>query len=297
MKIYANKKAAKYIRLVAAVVFLFCCSGAIVLPLTSDAFNDNLLEQAVHKGLPVPIVMYHSLMKSSPEMGRYVITPSEFESDLKYLREHGYDAISMTDLINYVEADSDLPPKPVIITFDDGNMNNYYYATPILERYEMKAVISIIGSFSERDSNAEKIFRDYSYLTWEQIKNMHDSGLYEIQNHTYNMHGSSPRMGIKRRQGESMDNYRNVLISDIGKLQHKLMEVTGTTPNTFVYPFGSISKDSVAILKELGFKATLSCVEGVNFIERNKPETLFGLKRNNRPHGVSSNQFFKKICP
>lgn len=282
------------------VLFTFSLSFVLILSISTNVFNDTQSGQNVEGGIAVPIVMYHSLLKNSNQIGKYVITPTEFENDLKYLKDNGYSAITMTELIDYVYNNADLPPKPVIITFDDGNLNNYIYGKPILQKYGMKAVISVVGTYTESFSKSPFPTNDpnYAFVSWDQIKVMSDSGYFEIQNHTYNLHTiNNKRYGIKQQKGESLESYQNMLSSDVAKLQDKINEVTGITPNTFVYPFGYMNKESKNIMKLLGFKATLSCAEGVNIINKNKSDVLFGLKRNNRPHGISSQTFFKKFFP
>ena len=288
----------KYISLILTVFFTLSLAGALVLSSSTDVFGDVQGGQITEDGIALPIIMYHGVLKNS-HLGKYVITPSEFESDMKYLSNHNYTSITMTDLINYVYNDGDIPLKPVIITFDDGNLNNYLYGQPILQKYNMKAVLSVIGKYTEDFSKEPYPTNDpaYAHASWDQLRIMSESGYFEIQNHSYNLHSLNKRNGAKRRKGESFENYRQVLIEDIVKLQDKLTQNCGITPNTFTYPYGAISKESKEIIKELGFKASLSCLEGVNLINKDEEDTLFGLKRKNRPHGVSSEQFFKKFCP
>ena len=78
------------------------------------------------------------------------------------------------------------------------------------------------------------------------------------------------------------------------RLQNEFKEYTDYVPSTFTYPFGSVEKCSTDIIKELGFKASLSCTSGVNYITRN-PESLYLLKRNNRISGISTEKFFNKM--
>lgn len=295
MKIlFVSKKTLRFTALVITIVFTFAISFALIFYSSQESFNE------IDDGttVPVPIVMYHSVLKSSKQLGKFVITPTELENDFKYLQANGYTAITMTQLINFVYDGNPLPQKPVIITFDDGYLNNYTYVTPLLEEYDMKAVISIVGKFSDIYTEKPSNNVNYAHVTWDQIKEMHDSGLFEIQNHTYNLHYTNKkRTGARRLKGESIAAYRELLNSDVGHLQQKITKTTGVTPNTFTYPYGFISKDSVPILKEMGFKATLSCFEGVNKIRMGDKDALFGLKRKNRPHGVSTSSFFKKLCP
>ncbi len=293
-----NKKLIKYILLVIAVILILILPLALILSATTSVFDDALESLGKENGIRVPIVMYHGTVPKSKDLGKFVITPTELENDIKYLKDRGYTSITMTDLINYVYNDGELPSKPVMLTFDDGYYNNYIYATPILKNYDMKGVISVVGEFTEASTKIPENNVQYSYVTWEQIKNMSDSGIYEIQNHTYNLHKyGKRRYGAKKNRGESIEAYKNLLYSDVGLLQQKLKESAGIEPNTFTYPFGYMCSDSVPILKEMGFKATLSCSEGVNIINKNKKDILYGLKRKNRPHGVSTESFFKKFCP
>ena len=299
MKLFSNNRLTRYISLIITASFTLAICSIIVLSSATNAFTDVEGGQITEGGIAVPIIMYHSIMQRSNEFGKYVITPDEFDNDLSYLKKHNYNAITVTDLINYVYKGEDIPLKPVIITFDDGNLNNYLYGQPVLKKYNMKAVISIIGSYTETFSTFPYPTGDpaYAHASWDQIKAMNDSGYFEIQNHSYSLHSINKRNGTKRKKGESLESYRNMLTADIMKLQNKLTETCGITPNTFTYPYGAISKESKEILKELGFRASLSCLEGVNLINKDKEDVLFGLKRKNRPHGVSSERFFKKFCP
>ena len=97
----------------------------------------------------VSIIMYHSLLNDETLHNAYTITPSLFEEDLKFLTENNYKTITVKDLINYVYSDYELPEKCIMLTFDDGYYNNYTYAYPLLKKYNCKAVISPIASFTE----------------------------------------------------------------------------------------------------------------------------------------------------
>ena len=233
----------------------------------------------------VIIMMYHEVKPQST--GKLSITPSEFESDLKSIRQNGYTTITMTDLIDYVEGIGKLPEKPIILTFDDGYQNNYLYAYPLLKEYNMKAVISVIASDTDECTKDKEQNIEVSQITWDEINEMMSSSCVEFQNHTYDMHKiTSKRVGCKRAKGESLSHYDEVLSSDLMRCQQDFEVNTGFVPNTFTYPFGEVSKESVPILISLGFRATLSCDEGANYITRD-PGVLFGLKRIPRFHSIS----------
>ncbi|MGN0659417.1 MAG: polysaccharide deacetylase family protein [Emergencia sp.] len=232
----------------------------------------------------VPIIMYHGLTDSQSRVNDYFITVQSFEEDMRYLKEHGYTSVTMQQLIDFVydrDGSVTLPEKPVVITFDDGYCNNYRFATPILKKYGMKAVISVIGSACEEASTAEYRAEAYCNVTWDQLREMSDSGIWEIQNHTWNLHElKNGRKGASRKANESTKTYENILKNDIEKLQAKLLETTGISPTTFTWPYGAYSEESRDLLKSMGFKATLSCRDGINILQKGDTECLYLLKRN-----------------
>lgn len=265
----------------------------MVLPTTLLLYCNASIEK--EEGIKLPIIMYHSLLKEEARSGKYTITPDTLRQDLEYIKSKGYITITMTELINYVYNDQQLPEKPIIITFDDGYYNNFGYAIPILKEYNMKAVISIVGEYTDRYSKSGEANLNYGYMRWEDIKSVIDDGTIEFQNHTYNLHSNNNgRNGAAKKKSESSEEYKKILTSDLMKLQEEFKENTNYIPNTFTYPFGSISKESEEIIKELGFKASLSCSSGINYITKDK-NCLYLLKRNNRPAGVTTEKFSQKI--
>lgn len=245
--------------------------------------------------IKVPIIMYHSILKDPSRSNKYTVTPSVLEEDLKYITDNGYTTVTISDLISYVYDDTPLPEKPIVLTFDDGHYNNYGYLFPLLEKYDMKAVISIVGSYTDKFTETDEANLNYSYLRWKDIKELMDTGRIEFQNHTYSLHSNTgKRNGTKKIKGETDEHYKNVLEEDILKLQQEFEENTNYTPQCFTYPFGGISNASLNIIKELGFKASLSCEQGINKLTKN-PNSLYLLKRYNRPSYISTYNFFQKI--
>lgn len=245
--------------------------------------------------IDVPIIMYHSILKDPSRSNKYTVTPAVLEEDLKYIKDKGYTTVTIADLISYVYDDSLLPEKPIVLTFDDGHYNNYGYLFPLLEKYDMKAVISIVGSYTDKFTETDEANLNYSYLRWKDIKELMDTGRIEFQNHTYNLHSNTgKRIGTKKIKGETDEHYKSILKDDILKLQQEFEENTNYTPKCFTYPFGGISNASLDIIKELGFKASLSCEQGINKLTKN-PNSLYLLKRYNRPSYISTYNFFQKI--
>lgn len=245
--------------------------------------------------LSLPILMYHNISNEPSLLGKYVISSQQFENDLIYIEKNGFQTITMTQLINYIKYGTSLPQKPIIITFDDGYESFYTYVYPLLQKYNMTAVMSIIGDDTDKFTKIQDHHLEYSHLNWAQVKELNDSEFVEIQNHTYDMHHTTgKRKGCAIGNQETIQQYEAALKEDIGKLQNEIFIHTGTLPNTFAYPFGCLCEQSYQILKQIGFEATLSCTEKINRITR-KEESLNCLGRFNRAWGESSQQFFERI--
>lgn len=236
----------------------------------------------------LPILMYHHILKEPSRLNDYTISPEEFRGDIVYLKEQGYSFVVMEDVIGFVKEGTPLPPKPVMITFDDGYESFHEYAFPILKELNVKAVFSVVGKYADQYSQTEDHHIRYSHATWNQLCQMQESGLVEIQNHSYDLHTNDQgRQGARRKSGEDLAAYTQLLCADLGKLQDLCDEYLGMKPTAFTYPFGYIGKDTEPILKDLGFVAALTCEEKVNYLT-GEEEQLFHLRRFNRPHGKSA---------
>lgn len=242
--------------------------------------SENKIDTDANNIVKLPILMYHSLCDNNDKQSRFVISRGEFEKDLKYLADNGYTTVSAGELADYLKRNGKLPQKPILLTFDDGYYNNYCYGFSLLKKYNAKAVISIIGKYTDIYSDGEKESPVYSHITWSECKEMTESGLVEIENHSYDSHTiTKARNGTKKNAGESNWAYKQYIKTDIGKLQEKISENLGYTPKLFAYPFGSVCEASFDILKEIGFEITLSCEEKINYIDKQNADSLFMLGR------------------
>jgi len=256
--------------------------------LNSSAENQNQTEQGVF----LPVIMYHSIIEN-PQTD-YQLSPEMFADDLYYLYANGYETVSVSQLHAYTEGKADLPEKPVLLTFDDGFYNNLSLALPILEEYNMCAVVSIVGYYTENNAEKDPHIDSYSYLTWEDIQKLLQSGRIEIGSHTYNLHSNENRAGCSIRYGEDKDAYTAMLREDLEKVQAGMLEHTGIVPEIFAYPYGFVCRESIPVLKEMGFICTLTCREQGNYITYH-PECLYQLDRYNRNPAESTEAFFSRI--
>ncbi len=288
---YSCFKIKRFLKLVICdvVVILFI---AVIMSFNKDkwfAFDNNSDEKIL-----LPVIVYHMISENPSKLGDYVVSPKTIENDFKYLVENGYETVLVEDLLSYINDDIPLPENPVVITFDDGYYN-MVYLLPLLEKYDMKAIISIVGSYSERDSKSkEQPNSDYSYLTWEDISALNKTGLIEISNQTYDLHTSATRKGSCIMNGESEEQYKQIFENNVRLLQSELFMNSGVMPITFTYPYDLDCKESVPILKELGFKATFTCHERPNYISKDE-NSLYGLNRYNRPNEMTTEEFMSNL--
>lgn len=154
----------------------------------------------------------------------------------------------------------------------------------------MCAVISVVGEFTGTFSETEDL---NACLTWADIAEMAETGRVEIGNHTYYLHHNEARKGSMKNPGEGAESYKNMLRRDLQSLQQSLAEKSGVLPVTFVYPYGHVSEESLEVVKEVGFKASLSCHEKMNYITIDS--SLYLLGRYNRPSGISTQTFMAKV--
>lgn len=265
----------------------------ILTPLHQSAKEVFQEEQRIS----LPILMYHNLSKKAGLLGRYVVSVEQFEKDLKYIQENKFTPITMTELIEYVYEGEPLPEKPIMITFDDGYESFYAYAYPLLQKYNMKAVMSIVGAYTDLFTKTPDHNLDYSHLTWDEVNEMSKSGLVEIQNHSFDMHkNGGDRKGCAKKNRENVKAYEIELKQDLLKMQEETLQFTGIKPNTFTYPYGALCPEALPILKEMGFRAALTCYEVKNEITASDSEALYSLGRFNRESGVSTEQFFAKLA-
>ena len=236
-------------------------------------------------GIKLPVLMYHQVLDEKQKLGKYVVSPREFEEDLRYISELGYETVTVSELVDFCNGKRKLPRKPIMLTFDDGYQTDYLNVFPLLKKYNMKAVFSVVGCFAERYSTPgiDKHI-NYAHLSWNEIREMQASGLCEFQNHSYNMHSLENRHGCLPINGESTEHYRALMHEDIELSQKLFEEKTGQRPICFTYPYGGRNETLLEIIKEEGFLATLGTYEQINVLTGELSE-LYDIRRYNRAHG------------
>ena len=271
----------------AAVILLLAAASAVTAA--------RVVQTGAQQGLgKLYILMYHGLTENVSRQNQYMIDPELLESDLEYISSHGYKTMFISEVIECVEKGRPLPEKAVVLSFDDGFYNNYLYAFPLLKKYNCRAVISPICRPVDEAEKDDYRTPDYSQCRWDELKEMTDSGLVELQNHTYDLHHLSGGVqGVERRGGESEKDYQTRLREDLSRANDLIREKTGTEPTALTLPFGAGGAEAVELAGKMGFKAVLDCEEKTNYLSGK--DDLFHLHRYLRPKSMSAQEFFKKL--
>lgn len=224
------------------------------------------------------ILMYHNTLAEGKKQSVYCINQNNLRKDFQYLKDNEYNVISCKSLIESVDNGTPLPDKAVILTFDDGYLNNMTYALPLLEEYGYSGLFSVVGDYTAFDKKG-KGGGDFVYFGWDDIAEVAKNSNVEIGLHSYSMHNTRPRLGVAQLKSESDETYKQTFADDTQKLVDKLGEM-GVTSNIYAYPYGKYTKISESVLKEKGVVMTLTCNEGINHIYGRR--SLYLLKRINR---------------
>lgn len=183
--------------------------------------------------LTVPILMYHHISSTiaAPSQVGLTVSDSDFAAQLDYLQRHGYHTILLRQLFAALYQHATLPPHPIVLTFDDGYLDNYTDALPILRHYHDVAEFNIISAYPGITLGVNR------YMTWKQIKTLVADGM-EIGSHTID-HQDLGMMSEDHVRYELRDS-RNIL------------QQTLHIPVQFIaYPSGEPFKDESAAEQQL----------------------------------------------
>lgn len=232
----------------------------------------------------LPILMYHQISEDWRKWNDYVVSVDEFESDMDFLKENGFQTISVQQLLDWYNGEFEMPEKPVMITFDDGFESTLTYAEPILTGHGFCAVVAVIGSVCDKFSYEDEVGHDWSHMSWEETVEMAQRGVIEVQCHTWDMHELSPRRGCGKIKWESAEEYRRILEKDLSEFLTQSMNYGLSLVPTIAYPYGEYCRDTTEIVKDLGFRGAFTCDQKINILTGDREE-LYHLARYNRPHG------------
>lgn len=136
-------------------------------------------ETPIYTGKYIPILMYHTIADIvAPEDENSCVQIDIFDSQMKALIDNHYTPITFYDLENYLEGNAGLPEKPILITMDDGYLNNYTLAYPVYKKYNISATL-FVSPYYMQEQNTDRHFG------FAAAREMEESGLIDIESHGY----------------------------------------------------------------------------------------------------------------
>ena len=202
-------------------------------------------------GPKVIVLNYHKIDNMHISLS---VKPEDFERQMKYLAEHNFHSITPQELYAALVGGAELPENPVLITFDDGYMDNYTNAYPILKKYGLKATIFVITGFLDRAQPG--------YFTWGQAAEMEASGLINIESHTVT-HTSLTDLTEEQVKME-LERSKNDIERRLGKQVDFL-----------AYPTGTYNLHIAALVKEAGYKGAFT----VKYGNVDRASNVFAIER------------------
>ncbi len=224
----------------------------------------------------LPVLCWHDIRDASslPRAGENDLTTvstRDLVSQFEMIRVLGYTPISLSQWQAALEGRGTLPPKPVLLSFDDGFKSLYTRVFPLLKMYRYPALASIVTEWMEPDGAQAN-----SLVSWEELREMSSSGLLEVASHTHAMHsgvianpqGNELPAGSSRifSNGayESDAEYQSRLLADLQASKRLIQEHLGFPIQTLVWPYGEYSQSASGIARRAGFTRALGLSPGVN---------------------------------
>ncbi|SPF52124.1 putative xylanase/chitin deacetylase [Candidatus Desulfosporosinus infrequens] len=202
----------------------------------SDSENNKSKPSDVAENQAVPILYYHSVAVEAGNELR--IPPDQFEAQMAYLQNKGYQSVSLDQFYQAEYHGGTLPAKPFVITFDDGYVDNYTTALPILKKHGFTATIFMVSSYINGEG----------FLTWPQLTELAANG-WQIEGHTVD-HPYLSKMDAA------------TVLSELKNSKEVLEKGLGYPVDFFAYPYGDFNDKVVLAVKNTGYLLAVTTERG-----------------------------------
>ena len=215
----------------------------------------------------VPVLCYHHIRDPKPGQSEtfksYSVSPIQFAAQMKALKDSGYETVLPDQLYNYLAFGGKLPAKPVMLTFDDTDLEQFTIGAKEMEKHGFRGVYFLMTISINRPR----------YMNTEQIKMLADSG-HAVEAHTWD------HSMVTKYQGEDWD-------KQFVKPMERVKSITGKPAQYFAYPFGLWNKAAIPELKKAGYKMAF-----ILSTSRDSVDPLFTVRRMIVPGQWSTNGMF-----
>ncbi|WP_304641037.1 poly-beta-1,6-N-acetyl-D-glucosamine N-deacetylase PgaB [Pseudomonas sp.] len=226
---------------------------------------------------------YHDVEDVSADNTFMSVRTANLVEQFAWLRENGYQPVSVDQILAARNGGAELPPKAVLLTFDDGFSSFAERVLPILKAYGWPAVLAPVGAWLDAPSDLPVDFGGTPvprsrFVSADQLLAIHRSGLVEIGAHTYNLHfgaQANPQGNVQPSAAvrlfdpetglyETEKAYRERIAADVKAITSRLEQITGKAPRVWVWPYGEASGSALQIVDENGYEIALTLVRGLS---------------------------------
>jgi len=231
----------------------------------------------------VLVLCYHDVVESvHGGRDRDAVSVDSMVAHFAWLRESGFHAVSLEQVLRARAGGPALPAHPVLLTFDDGYASFNTRVMPLLRLYRYPAVLAVVGSWLDAPAGSlvqygdDRVPRE-KFLQWSEVRELAQSGLVEIASHTYDLHhgvianaeGSTQPAAITRLYDAGTGRYEDDaayttrLREDIARNSAAIERATGVRPRAMVWPFGAYNRAALDVARSLGMPVTFSLTDGL----------------------------------
>ena len=192
----------------------------------------------------IPILMYHSIsISGNAKFKPFTVAPERFAQQMAYLYEHAYTPMTVSQLIQARTQATLLPPKPLVLTFDDGLADFYTAALPILQRYQFGATLYLATAYINETSRWLRHEGEghRPMLTWDQVRDVQRAGI-ECGGHTH----THPQLDVLGRASA---------YEEITRCKQLLEEQLAQPVLSFAYPFGYYTRLTQQLVRDAGYQS------------------------------------------
>ena len=253
-------------RIFARLIFTIACLLCATLAFAENAGSGFL------------VLNYHDILEEEervPPFDRIGVNKLHLDQHFAWLKQNNYHVIGLQDLLDAKTGLKNLPPKAVMLTFDDGYQSFYSLAMPLLKKYHYPATLAVVGSWLEQPETYDG---SKPLMTVAQIREVMNSGLVEIASHTHDLHHSIPAnpqgnmesavtariYSSEYEEYENDDSYRKRIFQEIDKSSERLFQLIGRRPRVLVWPYGEYNATALDAAKQVGMNVTMGLSDGLN---------------------------------
>jgi len=229
------------------------------------------------------VLAYHDVEDDAADQRYLSVRTSALNEQIGWLLHNGYHVISVQDILDAHDGKKTLPPKAVLLSFDDGYSSFYTRVWPLLQAWNVPALWAPVGSWVDTPENQKVNFgglmtpRD-RFATWDMVRELSRSPLIEIGSHTWASHYGIPanpqgspianRFYDKATGRYETDRQFNQRIGDdVRKVTEKITQVTGKAPRAWVWPYGAANGTSLAIARQQGYQLAFTLEDGLGNVQ------------------------------